>query len=467
MNKKLLLGLGASAIAVLPVLAVVSCSSETPKTNLNITIKPEATLKLVKEADKAYGAAKDDAEKIEALKPIFEGITVENFKNFDAATSPKEIKLTAKPGFTFAGQPTLVVAPKVELVSLNIKVKQTLDNIVVEAISGIEAANELPEGKDQALIEALAPVFEGVDETNIVNFVVSITEKTETTKSEIVLTANEGFGFGADFNDTLTSISLTKLVITAKMVRQDVITTATHVLAAANELPEGKEAALVDALSPLFDGISVDNINNVTITPSGEKDKEIITLTAMDGFVFENSTELVVKVTTLDVELIPATQDTLDKAIVDIKAAQALEGEAINPALVLALSPIFKNINESNIINITIITIEVTDKKPAAVKLMANAGYTFISGIEIVSQILLNITPKPYNGTTTPVAIDFFKNPDPTVQKNALGMLFDNVPTIIQGFTYEISADDTHVILTAKPGYSFAGGALTIMSAVA
>ena len=151
--KKLLLGLGAVSIAALPVLAVVSCSSETTTTtDLKITVKPKVDAALVTAADTAYKAAKDDTAKIEALTPIFAGISTTNFVNFEVTSTPEKITLKAKSGFSFAGKTTLE-APAAPVVKDFILTQTNADKAAFEAAAtAFEAATTDEEKLAQVIL---------------------------------------------------------------------------------------------------------------------------------------------------------------------------------------------------------------------------------------------------------------------------------------------------------------------------
>ena len=197
--KKLLLGLGAVSIAALPVLAVVSCSDEASTTDLKITVKKEVSLELVKAADTAYkAAAEDEAKKIEALKPIFEGINAENFKNFEVATSQENITLTAKSGFSFAGKTTLEA---ITITDLKITVKK---EVSLELVKAADTAYKAAAEDEAKKIEALKPIFEGINADNFKNFDVV------TTEAKITLTAKSGFSFAGKTTLEVAPVAPTK-----------------------------------------------------------------------------------------------------------------------------------------------------------------------------------------------------------------------------------------------------------------
>ena len=233
--KKLLLGLGTLSIAILPVAALVSCGDTTPTEKTDLGI----TSKIVEQSI------------------IDTAVTALDAANAMSKTSPEEIT-----------------------------------------------------ARNTAIVAALTPIFEKVSLDNVVNFTaLSTAATTKATAAFITLTANDGFAFGTE--TTLVSKSTTDPVvdkdlgITSKIVEQSIIDTAVTALDAANAMsktsPEeitARNTAIVAALTPIFEKVSLDNVVNFTALSTAATTKAtaaFITLTANDGFAFGTETTLVSK----------------------------------------------------------------------------------------------------------------------------------------------------------------------------
>lgn len=115
--KKLLLGLGVVSIATLPVLVVVSCSTETPEKDpvkpeiidLTITVNKELTKEMLEKAHADFTKADaSDADKLAALLPVFTDLSADTLLHIAVSFPEAKITLTADAGYTINGNASLV-----------------------------------------------------------------------------------------------------------------------------------------------------------------------------------------------------------------------------------------------------------------------------------------------------------------------------------------------------------------------
>lgn len=115
--KKLLLGLGVVSIATLPVLVVVSCSTETPEKDpvkpeiidLTITVNKELTKEMLEKAHADFTKADaSDADKLAALLPVFTDLSADTLLHIAVSFPEAKITLTADVGYTINGGKSLV-----------------------------------------------------------------------------------------------------------------------------------------------------------------------------------------------------------------------------------------------------------------------------------------------------------------------------------------------------------------------
>lgn len=115
--KKLLLGLGVVSIATLPVLVVVSCSTETPEKDpvkpeiidLTITVNKELTKEMLEKAHADFTKADaSDADKLAALLPVFTDLSADTLLHIAVSFPEAKITLTADAGYTINGGKSLV-----------------------------------------------------------------------------------------------------------------------------------------------------------------------------------------------------------------------------------------------------------------------------------------------------------------------------------------------------------------------
>ena len=210
--KKLLLGLGTLSIAILPVIAVVSCSNETtPKTDLGITAKIveqsviDTAVKALDTANKLPVSTPAEVTErntaiVAALTPIFDKVTLENVINIEAVATAAVTKakaafitLTANEGFAFGTEGTLVSKSTDDPV-VDTDLEITATGVTQELITAAaDLINQKAPATEAKIIEALQTVFTGVTKDNFKNFVATTTG---TANEEVItLTANEGFAF--------------------------------------------------------------------------------------------------------------------------------------------------------------------------------------------------------------------------------------------------------------------------------
>lgn len=115
--KKLLLGIGAVSIVALPVLSVVSCSTETSEKepvkpvilDFKITVNGELTKEMLTKAHADFTKADaSDADKLAALLPVFTDLSADTLLHIAVSFPEAKITLTADAGYTINGGKSLV-----------------------------------------------------------------------------------------------------------------------------------------------------------------------------------------------------------------------------------------------------------------------------------------------------------------------------------------------------------------------
>ncbi|MGL4183604.1 MAG: hypothetical protein ACRCRP_00530 [Metamycoplasmataceae bacterium] len=285
MNKKLLISLASlSTIAIVtPILATVSCASDTPVKATNLTITAINTPKLTKSDVEALKGT-DLKAQWDALAKLFEGpdFTPANQNNFKVSINETEaiVTLTANTGFTISDKTTLVsnkyTVQEQEIVDL--KITAITPSVTLTAIEAFNLTISDPKLK----LESLSKIFTGITESNLSNFKVSFDS------SQNIATLEALSGFTINGQQTLASNSITIqnviLNITKKTGTLNIMQADLDVLTATT--PDA--AAQLTALNKLFTGIDATNQNYFTITVDTKA--KTVTLNGLNGFSFGTST---------------------------------------------------------------------------------------------------------------------------------------------------------------------------------
>ncbi|MGL4183966.1 MAG: hypothetical protein ACRCRP_02415 [Metamycoplasmataceae bacterium] len=203
MNKKtffLVGGLSTIAIAA-PLVVVASCATSSTGNikYLNILAKSTIASSLTEKEVNANPITQ------QTLNKVFEGITNDNFDQFNSSwdSTSKKITLTAKEGYKFGSEKN----PQNKIISAEIKLVTDLNIFVNPKIKeSIFILGEV-EGPGNLSKETLDKAFTGITIENMANFN-SIAEPANGSSNDffnIVLTAKEGFGFDSEAGNKLTS----------------------------------------------------------------------------------------------------------------------------------------------------------------------------------------------------------------------------------------------------------------------
>ena len=326
--KKILLSLGSISLVGLPILMFSSCSSETQDQKLNIKLLSEQTTVSQKTIDDfwiKYPNVEESTEsleiknnkKISLLSSVFIGVSVDNLLDFVVSETTEEINktitLTATKGNVFmitdvsgklVSSPTLIAkASPTPTKSLAISLK--VDTTRIEIDKAISEFNKSI--TEDGMVAALIGIFPGITTTdlkpvnNINPLKISVVENSDRevdgkiirTLGTITLIASPDYYFTSIDNTSLQAkAEEVDVQIKSKTtpVTQQMIDEAVLAVKKANELPsEEKEAALLIALNPIFEGITQSSIKNITVE-SFDKINAVeahIILKTIPGYVFD------------------------------------------------------------------------------------------------------------------------------------------------------------------------------------
>ncbi|MGL5521819.1 MAG: hypothetical protein ACRDAW_00925 [Metamycoplasmataceae bacterium] len=321
------------------------------------------------------------ADKVVVLSRLFDGISEANFSNIGIEkTSDTEIILIAKEGFAFGGDTLSAIKVDIAINSiLNITAKPGTINVTNEDIVEIVSMQNTPEK-----IIALSKLFDGVNQTNIVNI-----EAEKTSNTQITLKAKNGFTFGST---SVTGIKVnirivTVLNITPKTVTDNIIEADVQEMISTTNTP----AQRVTALLKLFEGVTESNVNNFTVAKTSDT---MITLTAKEGFAFgaETLSSISANIKVVVVLNIKPKTGINNVTNADIVAMISLTN---TPEKATALAKIFEGVDQTNVANFT-----AKKSFDVLITLKANTGFSFsntsITSIESKINIVqvLSIAPK-------------------------------------------------------------------------
>ncbi len=362
----------------------------------------------------------------------------------------KKIFLNLVMGTALIATPALLLAScsaEASDVKLPITVKENPDGVLVEEVSGIQI--ELT--TVQKLFNIEASDFNNVT-ASLKNTNIGVGET-----NQIVLKANKGFIFENDTN-TLesTEFSLSKKLLTTVKDITDVIL-----------FEEASAKPITLATAQKLFNIEASDFNNVTAdlkSPIDSLTNQVV-LTAKPGFIFENSTNTLESAEfSLSKQLAITVNDTPGTITVN---------EAKVKPITLATAQKLFNVVESDFNNVTATwkNTNVGDGQKNQMVLTANDGFIFKDGSNILNSIEFTLSNEilPITLKATPEGILAEEvSADPitlaTAQKlfNVEASDFNNVTA---AFKNPVASSTNQIVLTAKAGFVFEGGASTLESA--
>ena len=362
----------------------------------------------------------------------------------------KKIFLNLVMGTALIATPALLLAScsaETSDVKLPITVKENPDGVLVEEVSGIQI--ELT--TVQKLFNIEASDFNNVT-ASLKNTNIGVGET-----NQIVLKANKGFVFENDTN-TLesTEFSLSKKLLTTVKDITDVIL-----------FEEASAKPITLATAQKLFNIEASDFNNVTAdlkSPIDSLTNQVV-LTAKAGFIFENSTN------TLE-----SAEFSLSKQLAitvnDTPGAITVNEAKVNPITLATAQKLF-NVVESDFNNVTATwkNSNVGDGQKNQMVLTAKDGFIFKDGSNILNSVEFTLSNEilPITLKATPEGILVEEvSADPitlaTAQKlfNIVESDFNNVTA---AFKNPVASSTNQIVLTAKAGFVFEGGASTLESA--
>ncbi|MGL5438750.1 MAG: hypothetical protein ACRDA7_03365 [Metamycoplasmataceae bacterium] len=296
-------------------------------------------------------------------------------------------------------------------------------------------------------IAALSKLFEGVNETNILNIIVE-----ETSDFSIILNAKNDYYFDHENIKSITgNYKITEIInITPKegiisIIQDDVNLIFSQVNSTADK---------VVALSKLFDGVTEENFVNFKIEKTSDT---VITLKANEGYAFGLDALSSIKV---NIKIDSILNITPKPGIINITNEDIVSMISIQntPEKIASLSKLFDGVDNKNIANV--IAEKTSD---TVITLKAQNGYTFGSttitaitaNIKVIT--VLNIKPKTVIDNITEADVEsMISTTNTPIQKaTALSKLFDGVTeSNVNNFT-SVKTSVTTITLTAKDGYVF------------
>ncbi|MGL5522097.1 MAG: hypothetical protein ACRDAW_02405 [Metamycoplasmataceae bacterium] len=396
-------------------------------TYIDITVKTEITTRITDQEINANPISKLTLDK------AFDGITDMNFSHFisnwDSVNN--KIILTAGPGYKFGSSAkpiSSIDSVQINAVkALNISLNRNVHNYLITK-EEIDAPQIYKATLDKAFI--------GITDENMKNFTTSV--GTINKLYFLVLTANDGYGFGDRIGDQLVSMTfnVTNIIdITAKLTPDKIYK---------QEL-EGNIS--IDTLSKAFTGVKLENFNYFTVSLNDVKNK--IILTAKPGYKF--GTEA-------------APTDSIESA--EISYVSALDITAITGIIKISNSELTADKLTANTIkkafNVLDEDIDKFDAKWNAttniITLTANPGFEF--GTTGSSSPTLN------SNIITPITLLAITVKDPIIEKiydtDLTGTI--SITTLEKVFNGIVAADLANIevayeagiiTLTAKAGFEF------------
>ncbi|MGL5357798.1 MAG: hypothetical protein ACRC9U_01910 [Metamycoplasmataceae bacterium] len=312
-----------------------------------------------------------------------------------------------------------------------------------------------------AQLTSLQKLFEGTGliSENQKNFKILIDEKNQI----VALIANSGFTINGE--STLNSnkyeiesiVGSIDLKITAKAPPK--LTTAQ-----VGYLSTGNDTEKQGVLGLLFDPITADNYKNFTFAV----DKQTITLTAAEGFVF-GSQKTLSNTFTVDSPTTQTDLTIIDKGNVELFGNQILNlTSTIAANQLTSLKLLFdgKDLTEDNLKNFKV----SVNQKNNIVTLTAEPNFTINKQPKLdskpytVKNVELGISVKK-SATITAQDILDLKSGNPAKEQVALGWFFHPITEInFPYFTFKLNEVARTVTLETKQGFIFTGNRTTLVS---
>ncbi|MGL5521805.1 MAG: hypothetical protein ACRDAW_00855 [Metamycoplasmataceae bacterium] len=471
MTKKTLISLGFLSIIAItsPIIVAISCSSEAPiKDELKITAKTSP--KIIK-PDISILEGKDPSVQLPILKKLFDGtdLTSENQNKFSISIdkNKKIVTLTSKPGYTINGKDSIAsntytietIAPTNNLIITTILTAATLKLSEVTDLQGTNAVKQFP---------ILKKLFDGKDlnTQNQSHFTVSVNTNTKI----VTLTAAEGYTISGKTSLSSTAYKLeainptNNLTITA--IAKPGIITGTEITTLQGSISD----AQLTTLKKLFEGKDLTPQNQANFSILVDSAKNIIILTAKDGYAINNKGSLNSNIYTfnLTIAALPTAADLNIIEVADLEKQNT-------PQQLTVLKKLFSgedliDINQNSFI-------VAVDTSTKIVTLTAKENYKINNQESLKStvykdkKINLGINNKDHQVSFDAQWDIALKTPSPTItaaQTVALGYLFQFVtPANVQNLTFSIVKETNVVTITAKNGYTFVENGVELPSLTA
>ncbi|MGL5357436.1 MAG: hypothetical protein ACRC9U_00020, partial [Metamycoplasmataceae bacterium] len=396
-------------------------------TYINITAKTEITTRITDQEINANPISKLTLDK------AFDGITDMNFSHFisnwDSANN--KIILTAGPGYKFGSSDkpiSSIDSVQINAVkALNISLNRNVHNYLITK-EEIDAPQISKVTLDKAFI--------GITDENMKNFTTSV--GTINKLYFLVLTANDGYGFGDRIGDQFVSMTfnVTNIInITAKLTPDKIYK---------QEL-EGNIS--IDTLSKAFDGVKPENFNYFTASLNDVKNK--IILTAKPGYKFGTEAAPTDSIESAIISYVSALDITAKTGIIKISNSEL----TANPLTANTIKKAF-NVLDEDINKFEAKWNAATNK----ITLTANPGFEFgTTG---------SSSPTLESNTITPITLLEITVKDPIIEKiydtELTGTI--SITTLEKIFNGIVAADLANIevayeagiiTLTAKAGFEF------------
>ncbi|MGL5520201.1 MAG: hypothetical protein ACRDBR_02080, partial [Metamycoplasmataceae bacterium] len=402
-------------------------------TYINISAKADITTRIT---DKELSA--NPISKL-TLDKAFDGITDMNFSQFISNwdSTKNQIILTAGPGYKFGTEAssvsTIESKPITVVQALNISLNKNVHNYLIT-----KEEIDVPQISKATLDKA----FIGITDENMNNFTTSL--GTIGKLYFLVLTANDGYGFGDRIGDQFVSMTFnitTILNITSKIIPDKIY----------KEELEG--VISIETVSKAFNGITEQNKDNFTVALNEAKNK--IVLKVKPGYKFGSEALPKDTIESASIDYISTLNITAKTGIIKISNSEL----TANPLAAETIKKAF-NVPEGDI-NKFSATWESTTNK---ITLKANAGFEFgtinsskptLDSNEITLINFLDITKKDK------IDVSIYNTElSPKVLESALIKAFNGITAgdLDTKFTATWDAGTGIITLTAKDNNEFIDG---------
>ncbi|MGL5521806.1 MAG: hypothetical protein ACRDAW_00860, partial [Metamycoplasmataceae bacterium] len=390
--------------------------------------------------DIIFSTTSTPTQKVAALSNLFEGVTEANLVNFTIDASDTKITLIANDGFAFAFEtsPSISVEFKIAGI-LNITVKAGTISVSDADVSNMISTSNSPEK-----IAALSKVFDGINESNIVNI-----KAEKTSNNKITLRSNPGFYFGTSETTAITAnISIVQIL---NITTRTTVPNITEEDIAAMLSTTNSPAQRVVALSKLFDGITESNVGNFTVERTGT----VIALKAKPGFAFGSTladslgADINKVITVLNIK---PKGGTINVSQAEIDAMTSTSNTAAQRAA--ALLKLFDGVTEGDVDKFTV------ENAANTITLKAKEGFAFgfisTTSISANYQIATILDIKPKAGTNNITNQDFLDMISVfEIQKRitALSKLFEGINGETVNHVRAEKTSEITITLVANDGY--------------